>query len=50
MNIKLKGKGKSNRRHNKKHIQNEKCYEYKERLEKKICKKNKGAGKLKARK
>jgi len=48
MNIKLKGKGRINRRHNNKHIQNEKCYEYKQRLEKKC--KNKGVGKLKARK
>jgi len=29
MNIRLKVKGKINKRHNKKHIQNEKCYEYK---------------------
>ena len=28
MNIRLKVKGKINKRHNKKHIQNEKCYEY----------------------
>jgi len=40
MNIRLKVKGKINRRHNKKHIQNEKCYEYKERL-KKIQQENK---------
>jgi len=29
MNIKLKVKDKINKRHKKKHIQNEKCYEYK---------------------
>jgi len=29
MNITLKVKGKINKRHNKKHIQKEKCYEYK---------------------
>ena len=28
MNIKIKVKDKINKRHNKKHIQNEKCYEY----------------------
>jgi len=28
MTIRLKLKGKINKRHNKKHIQNEKCYEY----------------------
>ena len=28
MNIRLKVKGKINKRYNKKHIQNEKCYEY----------------------
>jgi len=35
MNIRLKVKDKINKRHNKKHIQNKKCYEYKERPKKK---------------
>jgi len=39
MNIRLKVKSKINRRHNKKHIENEKCYEYKERLKKKFARK-----------